>query len=108
MSGELGTGKTTFVQAVARAAQAEPARSPSFALVHEYSSPEGVLVHADCYRLRAAKEALDFDFPDLQRRARLLMLEWPERAGAYAPPPDAHIRLAYADHPDRRLLERIA
>ncbi len=108
LSGELGTGKTTFAQGVARAADAEPARSPTFALVHEYSSPDGVLVHADCYRLREPREALDLDFPELQRRARLLLSEWPEKAGAFAPPPDAHVRFAYAGHPDRRVLERVA
>ncbi|NIM47787.1 MAG: tRNA (adenosine(37)-N6)-threonylcarbamoyltransferase complex ATPase subunit type 1 TsaE [Gemmatimonadales bacterium] len=108
LTGELGSGKTTFVQAVAKAAGAESARSPSFALVHEYHSPHGVLVHADCYRLREPAEALDLDLIALQRRARLLLIEWPERAGAYAPPPDAHIVLSHAHLPDRRVLERVA
>ncbi len=108
LTGELGAGKTTFVQAVARAAGACPATSPTFALVHEYPSPAGTLVHADCYRLRAPEEALDLDFPDLVRHARLVLVEWPERAGPHAPPPTAHIRLAHADRPDRRLLARLA
>jgi tRNA threonylcarbamoyladenosine biosynthesis protein TsaE len=108
LSGELGAGKTTFVQAVARAARAEPARSPSFALVHEYASPHGLLVHADCYRLREPAEAIDLDFPGLMREARMLFVEWPEKAGAFAPPPDAHIQLSHADDPDRRVLERVA
>ncbi len=107
LTGELGAGKTTFVQAVAAAAGAEPARSPSFALVHEYSSPHGLLVHADCYRLREPAEALDLDFDGLVRQARLLFVEWPEKAGEYAPPPDAHVELAHGDDPDQRLLERV-
>jgi tRNA threonylcarbamoyladenosine biosynthesis protein TsaE len=107
LTGELGSGKTTFVQAVAAAAQAEPARSPSFALVHEYPSPHGPLVHVDCYRLRRPVEALDLDFPGLERQARLLLVEWPERAGDLAPPPQAHLRLAHAADPDRRVLERV-
>ena len=107
LTGELGAGKTTFVQAIAVAADAEPARSPSFALVHEYSSPHGLLVHADCYRLREPAEALDLDFDGLMRQARLLLVEWPEKAGEYAPPPDAHVALAHADDPQQRLLERV-
>jgi tRNA threonylcarbamoyladenosine biosynthesis protein TsaE len=108
LTGELGSGKTTFVQAVADAAEAEPARSPSFALVHEYPSPHGPLVHVDCYRLREPAEALDLDFPGLERRARLLLVEWPERAGDLAPPPDTHLHLAHAEDPERRVLERVA
>lgn len=107
LSGELGSGKTTLVQAVARAAGAEPARSPTFSLVHYYTSPDGVIVHADCYRLRDPAEALDLDFPGLERDARLLLVEWPERAGGYAPKPDLRLRFAHTDDHDRRILERI-
>lgn len=108
LTGDLGAGKTTFVQAVVRAAGAAPATSPTFALVHEYPSPHGTLVHADCYRLRHPDEALDLDFPGLERRARLLFVEWPERAGPHAPPAGAHIRLVHGEHPDRRLFARLA
>lgn len=106
LSGDLGAGKTTFVQAVARAAGAESARSPTFALVHEYASPAGMLAHVDCYRLRDPDEALDLDFPGLLRSARLLLIEWPDRAGVHAPPPDLHLRFEHTTHPDERAVER--
>ena len=108
LSGELGAGKTTFVQAVARAARADPARSPSFALVHQYDSPEGTLVHVDCYRLHRAEEAVDLDLDTLARESRLLLIEWPERAGAWAPAPNLHLRLGHAADPARRTIERLA
>ena len=107
LSGELGSGKTTFVQALTRAARAGLALSPSFALVHEYDSPEGALVHVDCYRLRRPDEAIDLDLDALAGRARLLLIEWPERAGAWAPPPSLHLRLGYAADPARRTVERV-
>lgn len=107
LSGELGSGKTTFVQAVARAASAAHARSPTFALVHEYSTPDGPLIHVDCYRLKRPEEALDLDFPDLAARARLLAIEWPERAGPYAPAADVHLRFAHVRDPARRGVERV-
>ncbi|MBI2402761.1 MAG: tRNA (adenosine(37)-N6)-threonylcarbamoyltransferase complex ATPase subunit type 1 TsaE [Gemmatimonadetes bacterium] len=107
LSGELGAGKTALVQALARAAGAEPARSPSFALVHEYPSPEGPLIHVDCYRLRRPEEALDLDLTALADRARLLLIEWPERAGALAPAPDLHLRLAHVERGDRRAVESV-
>jgi tRNA threonylcarbamoyladenosine biosynthesis protein TsaE len=107
LSGDLGTGKTTFVQALARSAGAEPARSPTFALVHEYGSPAGVLAHVDCYRLRDPDEALDLDFPGLQRSARLLLIEWPDRAGSLAPSPDVHLQFGHVDDPGERSVERV-
>lgn len=107
LSGDLGSGKTTMVQALARAAGAEPARSPTFALVHEYAAPEGVLAHVDCYRLRHPSEATDLDFRGLLGTARLLVVEWPERGGRYVPAPDAHLSLRHVSDPSRRLVERV-
>jgi tRNA threonylcarbamoyladenosine biosynthesis protein TsaE len=107
LTGDLGTGKTTFVQAVCRAAGAERARSPTFALVHEYVSAHGPIFHVDCYRLRDPVEAVDLDFPGLLRHGRLLMIEWPERAGDLAPEPDAHLHFAHAEEEDVRFVERI-
>lgn len=105
LSGEIGAGKTTFVQAVTRAAGALPARSPTYALVHTYASPEGPILHVDCYRLRQPEDARDLDLERWRRDARLLLIEWPERAGAYAPAPDVHLVLRHAQTPDARLLE---
>lgn len=107
LSGDLGAGKTTLVQALARAAGAEPARSPSFALVHQYAAPEGLLVHVDCYRLKRPEEAVDLDLAALASQARLMVIEWPERAGRFAPAPDLHLRLAHTAAPDRRTVERV-
>jgi tRNA threonylcarbamoyladenosine biosynthesis protein TsaE len=107
LSGELGTGKTTFVRALTQAAHAQPARSPTYALVHLYASPDGPIVHVDCYRLRCPDDAMDLDLPALRRTARLLVMEWPERAGPHAPPPDLHLRLAHVPDHSRRGLERV-
>lgn len=105
LSGELGSGKTTLVQAVTAAAGAERARSPTFALMHEYRSPEGPLLHVDCYRLRRPEEARDFDLSRAAAAARLTLIEWPERAGEFIPPPDRHLHLAHAADESRRIVE---
>ena len=107
LTGELGTGKTTFVRALTRAAGATPARSPTYALVHEYASPAGTIVHVDCYRLRSPDEVLELDLPAVRRAARLVLIEWPERAGEHAPPPDLHLRLTHVRDPEHRGLERV-
>lgn len=109
LSGDLGAGKTTLAQALAKAAGASRrATSPSFALVHEYPSPEGAIIHVDCYRLRHPDEAPDLDLPELKRRARLLIIEWPEKAGSHAPAPNIHLQLAHGASPDHRKVERVA
>ncbi len=95
------------MQAVTRAAGAVTASSPSYALVHEYASPRGTVYHVDCFRLNTPDEALDLDFPDMVEAARLLLIEWPERAGSFAPPPDAHLRFAHTGSPDTRYVERV-
>ena len=107
LSGELGTGKTTLVQAICRGLGARDlATSPTYALVHRYDTPDGRTVyHVDCYRLRTPAEAQDLGFEDMMRDAGIVLIEWPERAGPWGPPLDRHFRLAYDADPDVRVLE---
>ena len=109
LSGELGTGKTTFVQAICRGVGARGlATSPTYALVHQYRTPQGRLVyHVDCYRLRSPAEAQDLGFDDMVRDEAIVLIEWPERAGAWVPRLDRHFRLSYGDEADTRELEEI-
>jgi tRNA A37 threonylcarbamoyladenosine biosynthesis protein TsaE len=62
----------------------------------------------DCYRLRHPDEARDLDLAALARHARLTFVEWPERAGPWAPAPDLHVRLSHGAARDRRRLEDVA
>ena len=79
LSGPLGAGKTTFVRHLARALGcAADVTSPTYALVHEYPTPRGTLVHVDAYRLGdgAALHALGLD--ELRAEAYLTVVEWGE------------------------------
>ena len=68
--GELGAGKTTFIQAITRGlGVAGAASSPTYALVHRYHGRRGPVFHLDCYRLRSADEAADLDWEGLLARA---------------------------------------
>ncbi|HZI21718.1 MAG TPA: tRNA (adenosine(37)-N6)-threonylcarbamoyltransferase complex ATPase subunit type 1 TsaE [Gemmatimonadales bacterium] len=109
LSGELGTGKTTLVQAICRGLGATVlATSPTYALVHHYEASGGRAVyHVDCYRLRTPEDARDLGFDDMVREGAIVLIEWPERAGPWAPAMDRHVRLSYADQPDIRTLEEL-
>ena len=50
-------------------------------------------------------EARDLGFEDMTREGAIVLIEWPERAGPWAPPLDRHFRLAYDRDPDRRVVE---
>lgn len=93
--GELGSGKTTLVRAIARGLGATDAvSSPTYALVHHYHGARGDVYHVDCFRLRAPAEAADLDWETLAA-ADALLIEWPERAGTLAPPATLTVSLAH-------------
>ena len=109
LSGELGTGKTTLVQAICRGLGARaPATSPTYALVHHYEAGTTPVYHVDCYRLRHPDEARDLGFDDMVRQGAIVLIEWPERAGPWAPPLDRYFRLSYDADPSRRIVEETA
>jgi tRNA threonylcarbamoyladenosine biosynthesis protein TsaE len=105
-SGELGTGKTTLVQAICRGLGAtDPVTSPTYALVHRYHSPVGPVYHVDCYRLRSSAEARDLGLEEMIREGAIVLVEWPEKAGHLMPPLDRYFHLEYDSAPDHRVLE---
>lgn len=105
LQGDLGAGKTTVTQAIVRGFGVRSlATSPTYDLVHRYEGPRGMVYHVDCYRLRRPDDAADLDWETLATGA-LLLIEWPERAGDWAPPPTRRIRLAHVADPGLRRLE---
>lgn len=85
--GNLGAGKTTLVKAFAAAAGIDPAEvvSPTFGLVHEHASPQGLLLHADLYRLIGPDDLHELGWEDALARATWAFVEWPERIAAALP-----------------------
>ena len=106
--GDLGAGKTTFIKAIVRGlGVAGGASSPTYALVHRYAGRRGPVFHLDCFRLRAPDEAADLDWEGLLRDGDAILVEWPERAGAWLPTPARRFRLHHLPDPDRRGLESL-
>jgi tRNA threonylcarbamoyladenosine biosynthesis protein TsaE len=106
--GDLGAGKTTFIKAVTRGlGVTRPATSPTYALVHRYQGTRGPVFHLDCFRLRSPDEAADLDWEGLMSEGDVILIEWPERAGAWIPAPARRFRLYHLPDPERRGLETL-
>jgi tRNA threonylcarbamoyladenosine biosynthesis protein TsaE len=77
LSGPLGAGKTTLTQVIAKTLGSEATvSSPTYTLIHEYPTTQGLLVHIDAYRLPAVEALLELGLDDYLERARLVVVEW--------------------------------
>lgn len=103
LEGELGAGKTCFVQGLAAAfGIATPVSSPSYALVNEYAGSRRI-VHFDLFRVGGAEEILQLGWEEyLEEEGAILAVEWAERAGALIPPGAWHVRIEHADEETHR------
>lgn len=81
-SGELGAGKTTFINALCGQLNAkEAATSPTYSIIQEYHTKEGLIIyHMDWYRLKDMEEALNAGVEDCLESGNICMIEWPEKA----------------------------
>ena len=78
-SGSMGAGKTTFVKAICEELGVEDViTSPTFAIINEYSSREGVIYHFDFYRIKKLEEVYDMGYEDYFYSGALCFIEWPE------------------------------
>jgi len=84
LTGELGSGKTLLVKAMAEGAGAEPASSPAFAIVNLYRGPVP-LQHLDLYRVSGPSELFALGFDDLLAEPAATVCEWAERAAGVLP-----------------------
>ena len=104
LQGDLGAGKTTFVQGVAKGwGSLDTVSSPTFIIVNEYRRDDGNrLFHMDAYRLDSALEADELDLDSMLADGALL-IEWPERIDGLVPPEHLWIQLEHIDEEDREM-----
>ena len=99
LSGDLGSGKTTLARGLLRALGVEGTiRSPTYTLVEPYETAAGSVHHLDLYRLTGDQGELEaLSFRELRALPGLVMVEWPERAGAALGLADVQVSLAILD-----------
>jgi tRNA threonylcarbamoyladenosine biosynthesis protein TsaE len=94
VSGELGSGKTTFVRGAARALGVrQPVTSPTYTIGHRYDGDVDVS-HLDLYRFTSLSHA---EWGDLEPyfEDAVVFVEWPEAAAGTLPAPRARVRLRH-------------
>jgi tRNA threonylcarbamoyladenosine biosynthesis protein TsaE len=106
IAGDLGAGKTTLTQAIcAGYGVTEPVTSPTFAIVHRYDAPRSPVYHLDLYRIERPSDLVNIGWDEISMAHALVIVEWPERAGALIPAGHVPIDLEHApDDGERRVL----
>jgi tRNA threonylcarbamoyladenosine biosynthesis protein TsaE len=100
VSGELGTGKTTFVRGACRALGiVAPVTSPTFTIGHRYAGDVDVS-HLDLYRFAGVSPAEWGDLEPYFENA-IVFVEWPEAGAGVIPPARVAVTLAH-EGGDRR------
>jgi tRNA threonylcarbamoyladenosine biosynthesis protein TsaE len=96
VSGELGSGKTTFVRGACRALGVTgPVTSPTFTIGHRYRGRTDVS-HLDLFRFQGVSPA---EWGDLEPyfEDAVVFVEWPEAGEGVLPAPRVEVRLEYGD-----------
>ncbi len=104
---DMGSGKTTFINALSEALGVEPGEtaSPTFALINEYRSDTTaeLIYHFDFYRIEDLEEALELGIEDYFDSGAVCLIEWPERIAAALPADTVTVRISVNDDDSRTL-----
>ena len=104
LQGDLGAGKTTFVQGIAKGwGSLDSVSSPTFIIINVYRRPDQhQLFHMDAYRLDSATEAEELDLDSMLAEGPLL-IEWAERINGLVPEERLWVKLEYVDEEEREM-----
>jgi tRNA threonylcarbamoyladenosine biosynthesis protein TsaE len=118
--GDLGSGKTTFAQAAAKALGIkEGVTSPTFVIEKIYkieqekvtnkkTTPFTHLIHIDAYRLDASDELIRLGWREISANpANLILIEWPERVADIMPADHRRLKFTFINEKTREITEEI-
>ena len=107
--GEMGAGKTTFINALCKqlGVETDITSSPSFAIINEYRSDTTaeLIYHFDCYRLENEAEAQDIGAEDYFDCGALCFIEWPERIEGLLPDDTVRVDITVNHDDDSRVVK---
>lgn len=108
LHGDLGSGKTTFTQGVAKGlGLQQPIVSPTFILMREYRLDKQdlqTLYHIDLYRTENGRDAKGLGIEEVFADAKgIALIEWPEKMGSLLPNDSLHIYFTYLNETKRQI-----
>ena|SRR3989344_4964461 len=107
LSGNLGSGKTTFVKGMARGFGIRKAiTSPTYVLFRPYKLRRGkTFYHFDLYRLSGGRALRELGLDEiLANRQNIVAVEWPQKAKRFLPKGTIQIRFTHGKKPSERLI----
>jgi tRNA threonylcarbamoyladenosine biosynthesis protein TsaE len=106
LTGELGAGKTCFVQGLVRGlGAAVRATSPTFVLVNEYKGRVPVH-HVDAYRTDSMTELMDLGLLEMIGGEGVTLIEWADKLSPLLPPDTIHVHIAGVGDEPRTITTR--
>ena len=108
LSGDLGAGKTTLTQEIARELGVrDNVISPTFVIMKQYEIKNGKhkqLIHIDAYRLNSHKELVTLGWEELISNPKnLILIEWPEKVEEIIPKHTKKIKLSHRSEYEREI-----
>lgn len=94
--GDMGAGKTTFINALCRAMEVEDiVSSPTFSIINQYNTKKGQTVyHMDLYRIKDENEAITAGVEDCLYSGNICLVEWPDKAAGILPEDSLHLYIS--------------
>ncbi len=103
--GEMGAGKTTFINALCKhMGVGGAASSPTFSIINQYNTADGAIIyHMDLYRLKDENEAITAGVEDCLYSGDICFVEWPEKAPGIFPDDTLHVTVTVLDADTRKI-----
>ncbi len=107
--GELGSGKTTFIQGMAKGLKIkERITSPTFVILKKFriglTSHLKHFYHIDCYRLNSPQDLLDLGFKEIISQSNIVVIEWAEKVKKILPKNTFWVEFKYLDKDKREII----
>jgi len=106
--GDLGAGKTTFVQAFLKALGVKGrVMSPTFVIMRSYKLKDGrKAYHLDGYRIKKDKEFVDLGFKELIKDPKnIILIEWADRVKKLLPPETIWLEFKHGKNSRERVIK---
>jgi len=105
LEGNLGSGKTTFIQGLAKGLKIKgKVTSSTFVIMKKYRFSKGELYHIDCYRIKS-KDLLELDFKEIiNQSGNIIVIEWAEKAKKILPKNTLWMKFEYLSEDKRKII----